>query len=78
MSKYVIKNCPAYEYDEDWDRHICKRHLTIYETTSDTCPECEDCIVKQTYNLCQKICSTDATALSVFQILDAEEVKNKQ
>jgi hypothetical protein len=44
---YIVKNCPAYEYNEEWNHHICKRNLAVYETTCDTCPECSDCTMKQ-------------------------------
>jgi hypothetical protein len=50
---YIVKNCPAYEYDEEWDYHICKRNLAVYETTCDTCPECSDCTTKQIVELCK-------------------------
>jgi hypothetical protein len=50
---YIVKNCPAYEYDEEWDHHICKRNLVVYETTCDTCPECSDCTMKQIVEKCK-------------------------
>jgi hypothetical protein len=50
---YIVKNCPAYEYNEEWDHHICKRNLAVYETTCDTCPECSDCTMKQIVELCK-------------------------
>jgi hypothetical protein len=52
---YIVKNCPAYEYNEEWDHHICKRNLAVYETTCDTCPECSDCTMKQIVELCKEI-----------------------
>ena len=30
-NRYVVLNCPAYEYDKDWVQHICKTNLAIYE-----------------------------------------------
>ena len=51
---YIIKNCPAYEYEEEWNHHMCKRNLIPFEDTSDTCPECNHCVLKQIGELCKQ------------------------
>jgi hypothetical protein len=87
---YIVKNCPAYEYDEEWDYHICKRNLAVYETTCDTCPECSDCTTKQIVELCknnqklkwqvgekpeQWISFNNPSSCQILQLLDIQEVE---
>lgn len=81
---YIVKNCPAYEYDEEWDHHICKRNLAVYETTCDTCPECSDCTTKQIIEMCRHSkkhsdCGRDCSSFGLFlskllSKLDIQEV----
>ena len=35
----IIKNCPAYMYDKQFNRNVCKKNLIPYETC---CEECQD------------------------------------
>jgi hypothetical protein len=81
---YIVKNCPAYEYNEEWDHHICKRNLAVYETTCDTCPECSDCTMKQIVELCGKYHIIDAgyqkvainyLSSDILKLLDIQEVE---
>lgn len=47
--KYIVKNCPAYDYDEEFNYHICKQPLVPYECSVNDCQDCTDCLIKQIY-----------------------------
>lgn len=90
MSKYIIKNCPAYNEkgclysaaifpDESMQNH--------YITFAVPCQDCTDCVMKQIVERCKKvregtadICTnpyeyaTYCEARGVLQLLDIEEV----
>lgn len=54
MSKYIIRNCPAYDYDEEFNYHICKQPLIPYECSVDDCQDCNDCVMKQVVERCRE------------------------
>ena len=70
MSKYIIKNCPAYDYDEEFDYHICKQPLVPYECSVDNCKDCADCVMKQIVK--QAGC---CLCPEILELLDIEEVE---
>ena len=50
MSKYIVKNCPAYNVDSEyWD---CMHP----DTESLSCKDCTDCLIKQVIEKCKKEC----------------------
>ena len=61
MNKYIIKNCPAYYYDKEFNYHICKQPLVPYEGRVDYCLNCPDCIIKQILELCKSTCRKRCT-----------------
>lgn len=87
MSKYVIKNCPTYDYDEEFDYHICKQPLVPYECSVDNCKDCTDCLLKQIVDLCKHYkkhsdCDRDCPSFGMFlskllSKLDIQEVGNE-
>ena len=64
----IIKNCPAYMYDKQFNRNVCKKNLIPYETCCEECQDINDCVMKQIvkqagYCLCPEI----------LDLLDIEE-----
>jgi len=58
-NNYIVKNCPAYDYDEEFNYHICKQPLVPYEGNVDDCEKCSDCIIKQVIEKCKTIIEKD-------------------
>ena len=52
--KIIIRNCPAYDYDEEFNYHMCKQPLIPYECSVDDCKDCTDCVLKQIVELCKE------------------------
>ena len=79
--KYIVKNCPSYDYDEEFNYHICKRNLAIFETTCDECQECTDCLIKQMIDKDTNIINTTFNkecfelAKNIINMFDIEEIK---
>ena len=84
--KYIIRNCPAYDYDEEFDYHICKQPLVPYECSVDDCQDCTDCVMKQVVELCKEnlnsletyvdIRSLECVTLqNILKLLDVQEVE---
>lgn len=49
MSKYIVKNCPAYNVDSEyWD---CMHP----DTESLSCKDCTDCLIKQVIEKCREV-----------------------
>lgn len=84
---YVIRNCPAYDYDEEFNHHMCKKPLIPYECSVDDCQDCTDCVMKcikskLDYLKCY-INNNDSANLSkmneiidgTLQLLDIQEVE---
>ena len=51
--KIIIRNCPAYDYDEEFNYHMCKQPLIPYECSVDDCADCTDCVMKQIVEKCK-------------------------
>lgn len=75
MSKYIVKNCPAYYYDEEFNYHICKQPLVPYEGMVDYCLNCPDCIIKQIVGLCKDVKGYDPLTKGILNLLESEEVE---
>ena len=73
MSKYIIKNCPAFLDDVqllEFSEGTCnslQNHRTY-------CQDCTDCVMKQIYDLCNHYKDVDIVALQVTKLLQIEEV----
>ena len=72
---YIVKNCPAYDYDKEWDYHICKQPLVPYECNVDDCQNCTDCVIKQVIEKCKEHPFKDcACGDDILQLFDIEEI----
>lgn len=80
---YVVKNCPAYDYEEEFDYHICKQPLVPYECSVDDCQKCTDCVIKQIIEKCKNElqvqnnwwCGAKPLAQEILQLLNIQEVE---
>lgn len=80
MKKYIIKNCPAYDYDEEFNFHICKQPLVPYECSVEDCRKCTDCLLKRIVEKCKDMTSDKDFyaydfAKEILQLLEIEEVE---
>lgn len=68
MSKYIINNCPA---------RLPKSGLCIEapKKKAYSCQNCNNCIIKQIYDLCNKYKEYDIIALQITKLLDVQEVE---
>ena len=82
MSKYVIKNCPAYKIEPD----LCvERNLKNGEWVK--CQDCTDCLLKQIVEKCKRksmpiyeneyflITQEYPLAKEILELLDIQEVE---
>lgn len=77
---YIVKNCPAYDYEEEFDYHICKLPLVPYECSVDDCQKRTDCVIKQVIKIAKDIIekdcckNSDVKAKKILQLFDIEEI----
>lgn len=68
MTKYIIKNCPAYDIcDIDWD-------CVANDVADLNCKDCTDCLLKQIVKKCKN--STYTTAQEILSMLEIQEVED--
>ena len=81
MNKYVIKNCPAYMYDKQFNRNVCKKNLIPYETCCEECQDITDCVMKKIVEKCREDWE-DSTVLKfqreLLDMLEIEAIKKEQ
>ena len=71
MSKYIVKNCPCYDKDEQ-KGYTC----TTLSVKSAECVNCTDCLIKQVIEKCnakQDLYSTKRFAEEILQLFEIEE-----
>lgn len=80
--KIIIRNCPAYDYDEEFNYHMCKQPLIPYECSVDDCKDCTDCVVKQIVKKCNNIKKDHYWGMreirfskEILELLDVQEVE---
>ena len=86
MSKYIVKNCPSYDKDEQ-KGYTC----TTLSVKSAECEDCTDCLIKKVIEKCKNIdcpcedkgtaclvCGEDSRKIlanEILQLFEIEEVE---
>lgn len=70
MSKYIIKNCPA--YSEYWAEGCNNREKTAW-----VCKDCTDCVMKQIVEYCRdnEKYGDEYYTNPILKLLDIQEVE---
>ena len=72
-NKYIIRNCPAYFYDEINGEQKCWQ---LWEQHDETCQNCIDCVMKQIVEKCKEHHSDlHFTPSEILALIDIQEVE---